>query len=336
MNEKIKIRYFVLILFLGLSFSAYAQMPDLKDLQKGVANFSEDLAKSLPFNSSMGLNWSDAYIGKFFPSLPPHFGVGMSFGFTTMKLASIETLAGYLGYKIPFDMTRMPLPAYTVEGRMGGILLPFDVGFKFGYLPPVGLWGSDTNMDYLLVGGDIRYVVLDKAILPKISVGMGINYLKGGIGAKVGKSMELTYYDGGSQTIALEKPELILKWDTVSLDFKTQVSKSFLIITPYLGLGMSYAWSSAGYSVDTKVSHNGNPIEQPDIDTIKAYLRQAGLEDMDVDSSGISSIIKNSAFSFRLFGGLSLNLTAFRVDLTGLYSFRDSNIGASLGFRFQL
>ena len=324
-----------LLLLTGFGFSLYAQV-DFKNLQKSTANFSEDLAKSLPFNSSLGLNWSDAYIGKLFPSSPPHFGIGGSFGFTTMDIPSIKKLAGLLGYSLPFSADKMFLPAYTAEARVGGLFLPFDVGFKFGYLPPVGLWGTGMNLNYLLVGGDIRYALLDSKVWPKISLGAGVNYLNGAVGGKVGSSQEITYYNGSSEDhITLEKPDVNLKWNSIALDFTLQISKSFLIITPYLGLGGSYAWSSAGYSVDTTIIGNdGKPLAQAEIDKIKAYL--SGVEGADISGSGISSMIDNNAFSLRTFGGFSVNLSVFRLDLTGLYSFFDQNYGASIGFRFQL
>ena len=325
MKKQYKPLIIAAVLIAGINFSAFGQAVDLRDLQKGVASFSQDLSKSLPFNSSLGLNWSDAYIGKLIPSVPPHFGVGGSFGFTTMKLPIVKKLAGYLGYNLPFDTDRMFLPAYTAEGRVGGLFLPFDVGFKFGYLPQVGLWGKDMTMNYLLVGGDIRYAILDGTILPKISVGVGLNYLSGGVGGKVGNSQTINY---DSKSITLEKPDVNLKWDTLSLDLKVQISKSFFIITPYLGLGGSYAWSKAGYSVDATVTG--------DINDIKSYLSSIGLDSMDVSSAGISSTVKNTDFGFRAFGGFSLNLVVFRFDLTGLYSFLDQNYGASFGFRFQL
>lgn len=335
MNKRIKIGFFALILLVGISLSGFSQTPpDLKNIQKAVASFSGDLAKSLPFNSSLGLNWADAYIGKVFPSIPPHFGIGGSFGFTTMELPIMKELAGYLGYNLPFDIGKMFLPAYAAEGRLGGFFLPFDVGFKFGYLPPVGLWSTDLNMNYLMVGADIRYAILDgksKVILPTISIGVGVNYLKGGVGGKVGSDQTISY---GAESFTLSKPDINLKWDTLSLDFKAQISKSFLIITPYLGIGASYAWSHAGYSVDATVTDGGGGTV--DIPAINSYLSSLGLDGVDVDSSGISSIIKNSAFNLRAFGGFSLNLMVFRLDFTGLYSFRDNNYGASFGFRFQL
>ena len=337
MNKQIKIKVFIVLLILTVSLSGYSQvLTDLTDIQKSVANFSADLAKSLPFNSSLGLNWADAYIGKFFPSVPPHFGIGASFGFTTLEMPVIKTLSGYFGYKLPFNTDKMFLPAYTAEARLGGFFLPFDIGFKFGYLPPLGLWGTNMKMNYMLAGGDIRFALLDRKVLPKISLGLGLNYMKSGIGGKAGQDIVIEY-GGAADTICLERPEVNLDWSTVSLDFKLQISKSFVIITPYLGVGGSYAWSSAGYSVDTKVTSDGSAsLTAAELADIKQYLRNSGVDALDLGNSGLSSTIKDSAFNFRAFGGLSVNLMAFRLDLTGLYSFRDKNYGASFGARLQL
>jgi hypothetical protein len=336
MKKRIISVFIAFLLMTGICVSGFAV--DLKDLQKGVADFSENLSLTLPFNASLGLNWSEAYIGKLIPSVPPHFGIGISFGFTTMEMPVLQKLADNLGYSLPFDLKRMFLPAYTAEGRIGGLFLPFDVGFKFGYLPPIGLWGTNMDMNYLLVGADLRYALVDHKIWPKVSIGVGVNYLKAGIGGKVGSGWNFSYESDtlGPQTIDISKPEIGLDWGTVSLDFKVQISKNLLIITPYAGLGGSYAKSNAGYSVDAAIKVNGTEITPAEINDIKNYLKHLGLDGLDIDKTGISSSVVNKAFSIRAFGGLSVNLVLFRLDLTGLYSFRDQNFGASLGFRFQL
>ena len=336
MDIRKKMMFFTILLVVGISIHGFSQIPDLKEVQNGVAELSLNLAKSLPFNSSLGMNWSDAYIGKLFPSMPPHLGVGGAFGFTTLELPLMRTLAGYFGYKLPFDTGRLFLPAYTAEARLGGLFLPFDIGFKFGYLPPIGLWGTDMNMNYLLAGGDIRFAVLDKAVLPKISFGVGLNYLKAGVSGSAGRAQKIEYGNPGN-FITLERPDVSINWDTIALDFKLQVSKSILLVTPYLGLGGSYAWSSAGYSVDAKITNSGgNEIDVADINAINNYLHSIGVEGTDINGKGLSSVIKNNAFSFRAFGGFSVNLMMFKLDLTGLYNFRDSNFGGSFGFRFQV
>jgi len=336
MNKQKKIGIITFLLIFIIAFSGFSQtVPSLTELQSGVMGFSEDLAKSLPFNSSLGLNWSSAYIGKLIPSMPPHFGVGAMFGITTMDLPAMKDVAALMGYDVPFSKGKMVLPAYTVEARLGGLFLPFDLGFKFGYIPEVALWGEKLNIDYLLVGGDIRYALLDKSvpIIPKISIGVGLNYLKGGVGTKVGKQQEFSY-EGNK--LEIHQPDLKFKWETVTLDFKAQASMSLIIITPYIGVGGSYGWSNAGYKVNAPILVNSNPISPNQINDIGNFLKSAGLDGVDVDQNGISSIIKNNAFSFRAFGGVSINVAVIKFDLTGLYNFRDNNFGGSFGIRFQL
>jgi len=335
MKNRIAVCFFSFFLFIGIAFSAFAQQEDLKKIQDGVKVFSEGISKAIPFNSLIGLNWSDAYIGKLFPGAPPHFGAGISLGATTMDPSSIKTLASNLDADIP-DIPILPLPAYTVEARLGGFALPFDIGFKFGYLPPNVLPIPDINLNYILVGGDIRYAVIDgvaNKALPNVSVGVGVNYLKEGLGAKMGQGTTFTYQ---SYTIDLTQPVANLEWNTTSLELKAQISKTIAIITPYFGVGGSYSFSNAGYSVDAKVKVNGGNVTQAQIDDINQSLISYGLDPIDITADGISSFIKNDAFNLRAFGGFSLNLAAFRLDLTGLFNVLDQNFGATLGLRFQL
>jgi hypothetical protein len=334
MNKNKKIFGLAAALAVFAAVSAFSQVPDLADLQKGVSDFSDAMAKSLPFNASLGLNWSDAYVGKFLPSVPPHFGAGGFFGFTTMQMPMINTLAGYLGYNIPFNMDKMFLPAYAAEGRLGGFFLPFDVGLKFGMLPEIDLWGTNLKTDYTMFGADVRYAVMEgNLVLPKISVGLGFNYLKGGIGAKVGNAQT---FDVGPDTLVLAAPDLGLIWETKSLDVKAQISKSFIIVTPYAGVGASYAWSKAGYEVNTAVTYNGTPIDEPAKTAIANYLKGQNVEGVSVDENGISSIQNIEGFSARIFGGISFNVAVVKFDLSALYNVLDGNFGGSLGVRFQL
>ncbi|MDR1862692.1 MAG: hypothetical protein LBQ67_02105 [Treponema sp.] len=327
MSKRKKIAMAAILLVSLVSSSAFSQT-ELKHLQKRMEDFSDSLAKSLPFNASIGLNWSDAYIGKFFPGVPPHLGIGASFGFTTIDMAAADHLAEALGFNIPFDTEKLMLPVYAGEIRLGGFFLPFDIGVKAGVLQPVELWGSSINTSHTLFGTEVRYALTEGGvILPKISLGVGFNYLKGGLEASVGQ--DVTYNIGGTNTIAIHRPDVNLFWNTLALDFKVQVSKSLLIVTPYIGLGASYAWSEAGYEAkaQTPINQGGN---------VQDYLTANGLGDMDITGNKISSTIKVNGFSARAFGGLSLNLAILKLDLTGLYNFRDSNYGFSFGVRFQL
>ncbi|MDR0410713.1 MAG: hypothetical protein LBH75_01905 [Treponema sp.] len=304
---------------------------DLADLQKNVDSFSSELAMSLPFNASMGLNWSDAYIGKFL-GVPPHFGVGVSGGFTSLNSVAFDDLLDNFGVSLPIG--EMLLSSYVVEGRLGGFFLPFDVGVKFGILPQVD-FGDRLKIDHLLAGADIRFAVVEgNVILPRISVGVGFNFLKGALTAPLDNGVS---FNVDEKVLTLTQPEATFSWETKSIDLKAQVSKSFLIITPYAGFGASYAWSNMGYSVESKIRYDGSDVDNAAISEIKEKLASAGVPGLDkLSANGFSSIVAAEGWTFRAFLGLSLNVFIVKFDLTGMYNFIDSNYGATMGVRMQI
>jgi len=326
------------ILFLGLLLCVFIAAPvfsqnSLEDLRNIMDAFSENMAKSLPFNASMGLNWSDAYIGKFFPALPPHFGAGVSLGYTTLDAGSFNGLLKQFGIDLPINLSGYPLPGWALEGRLGGFFLPFDIGVKFGWLP-IDISSSDLKLDYLLTGFDLRYALLEgKGLLPRLSVGAGFNYLKGGLTKSIGEERKFDYTDLSNtrQTLTLEAPKVGISWETATLDFKAQISKTLLIVTPYLGVGASVGWSKAGYKVETKITDTGNNIGT---NMANQIFGQLGID--NIDANGFFSIKDFNGWSFRAFGGVGLSLAILKIDLTGLFNFIDQNYGISLGARIQL
>jgi len=299
------------------------QTVDLEGLKKGVNDFSKRMAYSLPFNSSIGLNWSDAYIGQVLDA-PPHFGVGFTAGFTSINSSTAEKMLKQFDLDMPIDWDSFPLVGYTLEGRVGGFFLPFDIGIKVGYLD-AKLDSFETN--YLLLGGDFRYAILKGDVLPlKLSVGVGYNYMQGGVAMTQTGDMLLSY---GGYTIGMPNPKVGLVWETSSVDVKAQASFSLAILTPYLGVGASYAWSKAGIKVDGKLKGSNSYLDTE----AKKAIKGLGF---DVTNEGISSIVDVENLSTRVFGGFSVNLVAFRIDFTGLYNILDANYGATVGARFQL
>lgn len=331
---------------LSLCAGAASAQVDIKTVQDGVDQVAKTLAPALPFNSALGLNWSDAYIGQLV-GVPPHFGIGFSAGATGVKVENLKGLLSSLGYALPAGLDNMlPLPAAMAEARVGGFLLPFDVGLKVGLIPDsaaeaLKAAAGDMTVDYLSVGADVRYALLKgNIVLPTISLGAGFNYLRGGVGAKVGSAQTFTFTapDSTAYNITADKPDVGLKWEATTIDLKAQVSKGLLIFTPYLGVGATYAVSSkAGYYVTSKVQLNGHDITQAEIDKLKADLKAAGITPPDVTAAGIESMQElKDALSVRAFGGFSANLLVVRLDVTGLYNFNDGGLGGSVGLRFQL
>jgi len=332
----------VVILFCAANPVFSQNTINIENLQTSLDRFVYYMNLSLPFNSTVGLNWSDAYIG---PS-PPHFGIGITTGFTTMNFDSISKLMGQFGTDIDlkntstFEDRGLPVPSYTVEARIGFTAIPLDLGFKFGYLPPgifeslMGAFSSKQAFGFknMLIGVDTRYAPLIKKVSPlRFSVGAGFNYMAGEITADLPDKVPFAFYTFQGNNFFKETrfsttddSQLGIVWRTLTLELKMQVSLSFKIITPYAGVGASYAFSWVGYRVE----------ESKTDDSYAEELKSLGLT--GVSETGFESIKRLNSFNARAFGGFSFNLALFRLDLTGMYNVTGGNIGATIGFRFQL
>ena len=327
MKKYQKILSICALIFLLTTVPVFSQT--IANLQAGADSFSTAIAKAMPFNSMIGLNWSDAYIGQLL-DIPPNFGVGLSFGVTTMKMGPIEDLLSQFDANMPVSISTMPLPGYTLEGRIGGFILPFDIGLKFGYFPE-DLFGN-LNIKYNLFGFDFRYAILKGDILPiKLSVGLGYNRLDGGISASASGTKNFKFSENNvDYTLNITDPRLGLLWTSNVFELKTQVSFPLIIITPYAGAGISYSWSKAGYEVSAPTTISSTTGTEADAIEI---LRKNGIK---YGNNGFSSIQSVNDWNTRLFGGLSFNLTVIKLDLTAMYNVRDNGFGGTFGVRFQL
>jgi hypothetical protein len=337
-------KYMILgfIAVLGLT-SVSAQQVSLDKLNNSINGIAGDFTKALTFNSTIGLNWSDAHIGQLVGA-PPHFGVGVSGGISTVNLKRIKgelENAGILNSNgknaLPADMAYLPVPAGLAELRIGGFILPFDIGVKATVVPPLNIPvdNSSTSFNYGLYGFDIRYRILeDKLAIPGVSVATGFNFANGKISAGMGTVPVYTFSGPGGDdySINLKDPKAHFQWENFTLDFRAQVSKKLLIVTPYAGLGASIGWSTINYGLSSDVTFKG-PSGTMDLDDVKAFFPAGSL---NINEKGINSKIENIDFGLRAFGGLSLNILLVRLDLTGMYNFTDQNFGGSLGIRFQL
>ncbi len=155
---------FVLILMMSLAAAGlWAQ--ELAVFQDGFETFATEMAATLSYNATIGNNWSDAYIGNF-----PHFGVGISVGATTVPSDSLDELFDSMGVAVPSAIGSMglPIPAAAVSAKLGGFVLPFDVGIKAMILPAAAteaLSAADISADYKLFGGNVRFALLKQNIL---------------------------------------------------------------------------------------------------------------------------------------------------------------------------
>jgi hypothetical protein len=352
-------RAIAIILFLALAVTAWGQeTTSIGQYEDGFQNFVEEFSKSLPMNSTVGLNWSDAYIGQLM-RVPPNFGVGVTAGVTTIPYRAFEDLFDDLGVAIPseisdFSAVGVPFPAYAIDARIGGFLLPFDVGLKFGTLPG-GVDFGDANVEYTMFGADVRYAVMEQGIglKPDLSIALGYNRLNGAIAVPSGfGQIQIAEVPNdpnnpnNTVTLALDEPDLEFDWGANVIDLRAQASKKILFIEPHIGLGAAFglADSSAGLFTTVYTDNNSNgsldsgeELTDAEIQQIKEAAANAGVDlpdDFDQTGLGVSSNV--NTFALRIFGGTSFNILIMRLDLGLMYNITSGSVGGSLGARIQL
>ncbi len=342
--KKLSIPVMVLLMVM-VPAGLFAQTQDIENMENTFTKFTNDAAAALPMNSLVGTDWSDAYIGQLL-GVPPHFGVGVTVGATAVPTDGIEKVMESYGVSVPSALDKgfaafggVPFPAAVLNGRIGGVVLPFDIGFKLGMTPPGGIHVVDYSFDYLLAGFDFRYAVLEGgAILPKVSVGAGLNYLSGSMA--VGSMSDIVLYGiekgGSSYTVAFDDPKLEFGWETLTVDTKAQVSKSFFVVTPYAGVGLTVPVSSTaggGFTGTVQAYEDGEKVSMDDF----RKAAEAANYNVDVDNKGFT-ILSNTGMMVvpRVYGGASLNMMVVKLDVGVKYNLYDMSMGVDIGTRVQL
>ncbi|TVQ27247.1 MAG: hypothetical protein EA383_03095 [Spirochaetaceae bacterium] len=341
----------LLIAALGAGTAVADPFSDFDAFTEGFQSFGEELAGALPHNTTIGQQWADAHIGQLL-GFPPRFGLGVSFGVTTVPQAAFDSAFAQLGLEsqdllsqLPESMqgTGLPLPGYTIDARVGGIILPFDVGVKIGVLEDADL--GDLELNYLLVGGDIRYRVLREGILlPKVSVGLGVNYssFRLGVPGVLGDDVEIANVPTGPSTsaeLSFSDPNLFLEWETTVFDFTAQASKRLLIFQPFAGVGLSYSTSSVGGGVASQLLVDGtewDDLSSTDRQQIQDALAASDQGEFNITGNEFGFLAtQDGVFNTRVFGGLGLRLFMLNLDLGASYEFGSGSLGAQIGTRIQ-
>ncbi len=329
-----------------LAVQVQAQVPDFDEFKSIIQSFSGELASSLPLAAAVGGNWSDAYIGQLVPSVPPHLGIGITTGAVLISKDTMQKLLNNFNTALPTELRDwgLPLPVVVADARVGGLFLPFDVGFKVGFIPkPVTDMFPTYEVQYLSIGADVRWAILqDSIVTPALSIGAGYTYLTGSAYLPIDDVITLDnvpYNDGLDHTdgtLTFTDPKLGVKWTSNVIDLKAQISKNLLILTPYLGVAASLAVSEAGAGWYSTLMLSSGATGQDAVNQIKAGAASYGVAVPDLNPDGISVLSAVNGWGFRIYGGTSINIFVIKIDLKGMYNVTTGNIGADIGVRFQL
>lgn len=196
---------------------------------------------------------------------------------------------------------------------------------------------ANTSINYMSFGVDLRYPLLKgNIILPKLSVGLGYNYLSSSVtmtGILDNGPYVLVDNGGSGANIEVTSPDFGMSYTSSVIDLRLQASKKFLFITPYAGLGASWASSKIGGSLSSEIQDDlGNPLDQAGIDS---RLSSAGISGLTINPAGFVSENAVNAFTYRAYVGASVGLLIFKVDLGASYNFNTQNLAGQVGVRVQ-
>jgi hypothetical protein len=306
----------------------------VEEVQDAYEAFADDLAPAVPSAAVLGSSWSDAYIGQF-----PHFGAGLYVGAAAMPIESFETLLAAVdpGASLPAEVAQLgavPLPVLGLDARLGGFVLPFDIGVKFGFIPE-DFQLTGVNLDYKSFGVDVRYALLKgKGLIPKLSIGAGYNYLASTVGMTglLGGDQVLIADPGTGYDVIVTDPDFTMSYSSSVIDLRLQASTKLLFLNPYLGLGASWSSSKIGGGLSTSVTDGTTALSQAEID---AALAAAGITDLAISADGFTSENQVSAFTYRAYGGLAFSLLFLKVDAGISYNLVTQNLAGQVGLRVQ-
>ncbi|HAP43863.1 MAG: hypothetical protein A2087_11875 [Spirochaetes bacterium GWD1_61_31] len=342
-------RFIAILMICLIGSVAFAQ--DLVALQEGVVAFADDLAIVMAASSSIGNQWSDGFIGQFL-----HLGAGLSLGAIGLQSAVLAELIATTGLTIPgelqtyVDQYGLPFPAAALSAKLGGFLLPFDMGVKAMIMPEevAGILSEQgIAMNYYLLGANVRYAVIQEAgIIPEIVLGLAYNRLAGNIGMTMASgSMDYSFDipsphpDAGTHTISVTNPTMAFNFTTDNYELSAQISKKILFLRPYLGGSASIGRSAVTGGLDADMLYDDNPITAEQYAEIVAAMEAGGLEAPIINAEGFAfESIVDSSFAdpqLRVYGGLSVELLIIVLDASVMWLPVSNNFGFTVMARVQ-
>lgn len=319
----------------ALLLSAASAFASTADIDKAFESLNGTLTEVVPETTIQLGVWSDAYIGKLFPSFPPHFGAGVSAGGTFIETKALSNAIGTIiteinshaaGATTDFNFTvpdQIPLPSASVHVRIGGFILPFDIGVYGAYFDLNTLKFEDFTgtVNYYTIGGDIRYAIMKgSTTLPKLSVGAG--YIRTHLALSMTGASTYSGTVGSTPASVTANADTNTSFDLNTIFVQAQISKKFLILTPYAGVRAYVTSSKSHYDYSYSSTYEIGGVPQGNVPGGNgSSSRDYGTGDFNFDWNNIRP---------QLYAGLGLNLLFVNCTVGGSWNMRNNLLSANV------
>lgn len=283
-----------------------------------ISQFTDELFKAIPNAQSQQQVYANAWIGSLIPGA--HFGLGVNAGAAALDATPLKAAAKALDIDTKDLPDTIAFPTVAVDARIGGFILPFDIGITALTFDTTRISSLDdaikpSSIEYFAIGGDIRYAIIKGGqFRPRVSIGAGVYYTKG--------------------SAKIEDTEKVLKRANADLDFstrtymlETQASIKLLFFTPFIGGKLLFSNSSLTWNAHA----NWNNIIAGAGDSYQYGVSQAmawGILPTDFGDSYSQSMVHP-----QIFGGFGLDLFILTATVSMSYDFATKTPAAATSIR---
>ncbi len=286
------------------------------DLDAKMEEFAHTFADFIPRASTQMNLWADAHIGNILPlSGLPHLGGGLTFGGVLVPTDFMSVFGDAFTDPVP-TWESFPIPATSVDVRVGGIILPFDLGLHIMALDnyEADFYGVKIDMPNSFVfGADLRFAILQEGVIcPALSLGVGYTYASGDFTLTSEPAIPT------SVNSLLNDPcmSIHLEYTTHIYSATAQLSKKILLVTPFVG-AKAIAQKGTYYGFGSYEDVSGCTHDVDDFSFEKDDLAD-----------------KNIKFS--VFGGVGVDFLIFQTTIGVNYDFTDQSWAGSISLHVKI
>ena len=355
-----KRKILLLLLITAISGIGFSQDVSIDKLKKvTTALFAETAKTTGQAGLTTGFTGS-SYIGNF-----PHFSAGLAVGVAISNVVQIAKIATGLqnesfNFTDLFKLQASEVPSVGLSApllfRVGGVdfvpgpfYLPFDVGVKLMFLPPISTPIESLKFGFVDFGIDVRVPLFEEQrLVPGLTAGLSytVNTTHFGFSLPTSELLRGNNTIGeGATAIEFEISDIAINFDLYSHIFALtfQSSKRIWFLESFLGLTTFMGSAGGGFSskaFDFKVKSaftNNQFVSYKDyLDRFNEIVTLKNFFKVDGDNTKIDITDIYFTGGIKVTTGLVLHIWSLKVDVDIGYELIKSTLTAKVGTRFAM
>lgn len=250
------------------------------------------------------------------------FGFGINAGLASLDISPLKDAASALAIDEAENLNdTLAFPTATADLRLGGFILPFDIGFTISSIDSSKIEELDDKIspcefDYFSAGGDLRFCILNKGsklVHARISLSGGGYYTKG--------SVKVADKDSSESSASFD-------FNSTTLFLGAQANAKLFCFVPFAGGRVAIAKTNIKWTAHADWLNILG-------DDSNGYIAKAVKYNILPSDFGNESESEWTLHP-QVFGGIGIDLFIIDVTVSASYDFAKQILGAAASVRFSL